>query len=76
MRGEYALTSWPTISPKGSPPHPWGILLTCCRGYEGLRITPTPVGNTPDGAQLAGGHKDHPHTSGEYFHLMCFHFGD
>ena len=28
MRGEYVLTSWPMMSPKGSPPHTWGALET------------------------------------------------
>ena len=57
----------------GSPPHPWGILVTYSFGNGIIRFTPTPVGNTTyaDGKPYQG--TVHPHTRGEYVTIPYYY---
>ena len=66
MCGEYLL-SWRSIGAiLGSPPRVWGILIVKILEGEGIRITPTCVGNTVDESSKTTAEKDHPHVCGEY----------
>ena len=67
MRGEYGPPALAKMATAGSPPHAWGIRNNATGDRALKRITPTCVGNTPDGNPTGRYPQDHPHMRGEYY---------
>ena len=65
-RGEYQENDMATDTPRGSPPHAWGILVHVTPIRLRPRFTPTRVGNTRSPLAIRCYRSVHPHTRGEY----------
>ena len=75
-RGEYQENDMATDTPRGSPPHAWGILVHVTPMRLRPRFTPTRVGNTRSPLAIRCYRSVHPHTRGEYFrnpHVMVYY---
>ena len=66
VRGEYVADGGSYAPWNGSPPRAWGILIVASEAMEFSRFTPTCVGNTIDGFEVADCQPVHPHVRGEY----------
>ena len=66
VRGEHKERIFLDVSYKGSPPRAWGTPAGNGSHPGCRRITPTCVGNTWQGQDMAQGGQDHPHVRGEH----------
>ena len=66
MRGEYLRDRVQSPHDLGSPPRAWGIRRRVDGNGQGLRFTPTCVGNTPASPGRLTPYSVHPHVRGEY----------
>ena len=71
IRGAYLTTSTLALSPSGSSPHTWGILLQFTPTQSSPRFIPTYVGHTKNCFTMQQTPPVHPHIRGAYLSL-CF----
>src|SRR6516225_6507581 len=65
-RGEHRLFVFGFAVALGSPPRAWGTRLVFLLLYDGIRFTPTRVGNTICQSRVRSSGPVHPHARGEH----------
>ncbi len=68
--GEYGIPAALKIFHAGSPPRVWGISYLLKIRQEGMRFTPTRVGNISSVQLKIPASSVHPHACGEYFQII------